>query len=110
LPAGEFQATIAGETALMLAAWSGHSDIIRLLINAGADVNAIGGPLGGTALHSALWEGFESSIEALLEAPNLNLSATGRSGLTAREVARRDGRYEIARMLEEAESERLAQV
>ena len=64
---------LAGETSLMLAAWSGHSDIISLLIKAGADVNAKGGPLGGTALHSALWEGFANSIQALLKAPKSGL-------------------------------------
>jgi uncharacterized protein len=95
---------LEGETALMLAAWSGHSDIIRLLIKAGADVNAKGGPLGGTALHSALWEGFANSIQALLEAPDVDLSQTDRDGLTVKEAARKMGREKIALMLEEAES------
>lgn len=97
-----------GETALMLAAWSGHSDIIGLLIEAGADVNAKGGPLGGTALHSTLWEGFANSIQALLEAPNVDLSETDSSGLTPKEAARKMGREAIALVLEEAESTRMA--
>ena len=92
-----------GETALMLAAWSGYSEIVRLLIEAGANVNAKGGPLGGTALHSALWENFPNSVQALLEAPNLNLGETDSDGLTAKEAARKMGREEIALMLEEAE-------
>jgi ankyrin repeat protein len=104
---GEDSWTLEGETALMLAAWSGHDDIIKLLINAGADVNARGGPVGGTALHSALWEGFASSIQVLLESPNLDLSQTDSSGLTAKEAARKMGREEIALMLEEAESARM---
>lgn len=98
---------LEGETALMLAAWSGHSDIIRLLINADADVNAKGGPLGGTALHSALWEGFANSIQALLEAPKLDMSQTDSSGRTAKEAAREMGREKIARMLEAAEAAHL---
>jgi uncharacterized protein len=98
---------LEGETALMLASWSGHTDIIRLLIKAGADVNAKGGPLGGTALHSALWEGFANSIQILLKAPNLDLSQTDSSGRTAKKAAREMGREEIARMLERAESARL---
>jgi ankyrin repeat protein len=97
-----------GETALMLAAWSGHSDIIRLLIEAGADVNAKGGPLDGTALHAALWEVFANSIQALLEAPELDLSETDGAGLTAKEASREKGREEIAVMLEESEQSRLA--
>jgi ankyrin repeat protein len=99
-----------GETALMLAAWSGHSEIIKLLIKAGADVNAKGGPLGGTALHSALWEGFVNSIRALLETPNIDLNKTDSSGLTPKEASRKMGREEIALMLEEAESGRFARV
>jgi len=105
--AGETGWMLEGETALMLASWSGHTDIIKLLIKAGADVNAKGGPLGGTAIHSALWEGFANSIRALLKAPDLDLSQTDSSGRTAKKAAREMGREEIARMLEAAESVRL---
>ena len=65
--------------------------------------------LRGTAFHAALWEGFQNSIAALLEAQNLDLSQTDSSGLTAKEAARKMGREEIASLLEEAESDRMVE-
>jgi uncharacterized protein len=88
-----------GETAPMLVAWSGYAQIIRVLLAAGADVNAKGGPLNGTTLHSALYEGHAASVEALLEASRINLNEKDGSGKTAKERANENNRTDIARML-----------
>ena len=45
-------------TALMNAAWNGHVQVVKLLIDNGADVNAIDNE-GGTALINASWNGHE---------------------------------------------------
>lgn len=95
-----------GETALMLAAWSGYVGIITFLLAAGADVKAKGGPLGGTALHAALYEGHASAILALLAAPLVNINETDDSGKTVKDRAIENQRTDIVRMLEEFEKTR----
>ena len=94
-----------GRSALMYAAAFGHCEAVEALINAGADVNAVGGPMGGTALHAALWEGFAGAIAALLQAPNIDLKLPNRSGKTPRQFAIELGRIELARLIEEAEAQ-----
>lgn len=93
-----------GETALMLGAWSGYVRVIGLLLAAGADVNAKGGPLGGTALHSALYEGHAGAIEALLQVPSIDINQKDGSGKTPKERAIENQRTDIVRMFEEFES------
>jgi uncharacterized protein len=96
-----------GETALMLAAWSGYVGIINFLLAAGADVNAKGGPLGGTALHSALYEGHAEAIRALLAAPSINIKETNASGKTAKDKAIEIQRADIVDLLEDFEKTRI---
>jgi uncharacterized protein len=90
---------IDDETALMLAAWSGHVKIIETLLEAGADVNAKGGQFGGTALHCALSEAHEAALDVLRQTPGIDLSATNFQGMTVKEQAIAEGKYQIARLL-----------
>jgi len=55
-----------GMTALMFAAWKGHSEIVRLLVRAGANVNAVSNT-GATALVYAANAGSEESVKILLD-------------------------------------------
>src|SRR5215210_8339063 len=55
----------AGVTALHLAACGGHLSVARVLVTAGADVNAVA--RDGTPLSMAVWEGHEELIRLLLE-------------------------------------------
>ena len=54
------------DTPLHLAAWQGHVDIVRLLLDRGADVNARGDG-GRTPLHYAAYWGHLDVVELLIE-------------------------------------------
>ena len=55
-----------GATPLHRAATFGHKEIAELLIDKGADVNAVGGLLGWTPLHSAANGGHKEVAELLI--------------------------------------------
>lgn len=57
---------LEGTTALHLAAYGGHIDVVKFLINAGADVSAFDFP-GLTALHWAAYKGHKDIVSLLLE-------------------------------------------
>jgi len=61
-----------GWTALRWAAFFGHKEIVKLLIQAGADVNAKEYEYGRTALYYAREEGHEEIVQLLLEAGAVN--------------------------------------
>ena len=56
-----------GDTALILAAWYGHADITKVLLEAAADVDATNCD-GNCALNCAAYHGFMSVAELLVEA------------------------------------------
>ena len=84
-------------------------EIVRLLLDAGADVNARIGLMRGTSLHEASYFGFSDIVGAMLSArgqePGLNadLGASGPyNGLTPLHDAIWHGHQEAARVLIEA--------
>ena len=89
-----------GETALMAAAAKGRFEIVELLINAGADVNAKGAG-GITALMRAATEGQVEIVATLLDA-GADVLEVGVDGATAQTLAERNGHTEVAELLREA--------
>lgn len=91
------------QTALIAAAERGRVDVARLLLNAGADVNATD-KYGSTALVSASSAGHADIVKLLIAAgANVNMKTTGTyGGETALMAASENGRTEIVRSLLEA--------
>ncbi len=77
-----------GVTLLSSAALMGHTSIVTLLLEHGADVNAKNGD-GGTALHNAAFLGRAESVKVLL-AHGADVTARNRDGATAMEAATLD--------------------
>jgi uncharacterized protein len=68
-----------GHTALLIAARDGHTEIVRELIQAGADVNAIEPIFGAVPLHKATYHGYLEITQLLANAPNVDLNYQGPS-------------------------------
>lgn len=77
-----------GKTCVHLAAETGSIEILRYLIDAGADINAREGKSGHTALHISIERGNEALANFLLdECPRISLEAVTYAGLTAYQLA-----------------------
>jgi hypothetical protein len=91
----------AGQTALGWASEFGHEQVVRLLLQAGAGVNAAGGGgYSGTALQRASENGHEQVVRLLLEAgADVNAAGGGRYSSTALQQASRGGHEQVVRLL-----------
>ena len=87
-------------TALMLAAGYGHSNVVRVLIEAGADKNAAVQD-GATALMLAAVNGYLEVVQVLLEA-GADKNAALQDGATALMLAAQNGHLEVVRVLLDA--------
>jgi ankyrin repeat protein len=83
-----------------------HTEIMKLLINAGADINieAGGHNHGATPLFSAVWEGDTEAVRLLIDA-KANVNAKQTSGATPLWWAAEHGHTEIVRLLIEAKAD-----
>jgi len=88
----------AGWTALHYAAFSGHEDVLALLIAAGADID-LKAPNGETALMLAARNGHFQTVRVLAGA-RADPSVRSIEGKTALDIAREAGHREIAVFLE----------
>jgi uncharacterized protein len=89
-----------GNTALMLAAYTNRSDIVAVLIRAGATIDARDKELN-TALMKAAWAGAIDPARQLIDA-GADVNAVEMNAMTALMIASFHGRLEVVRLLVES--------
>lgn len=88
-----------GGTALHAAMFQDDLEIVRLLLAAGFDPNAIGPKNGYTPLHDAVWAGNLPAAKLLVEA-GARLDIAGHDGLTPPAKAKKERKKELAAWFE----------
>ena len=91
-------ATEENFTPLLSAAYHGHTEMVRLLIRAGANVNAAETRYGFTPLASAAQYGHAETVELLLDA-GADPTVRVKNGMTAMRLARDHGRTDVVKIL-----------
>jgi ankyrin repeat protein len=88
-----------GDAPLVMAAYLGHDDIVKLLLDAGADVSAVDPGMKATALHAAAYAG-RTGAARLLIAHGIDIDRQGpKNGYTALHDAIWQGHVETARAI-----------
>jgi len=93
-----------GYTALQFAARNGHTDIVALLLQHGADVDAATHGDQDTALHLSTLHGFDDVVQQLLEA-GADIDAQNIDGSTALHIAAEAGDLQLVQLLVGAEAD-----
>ena len=88
-----------GDTPLIMAAHQGHTEILKLLLHAGADVNRQGPVNGYTALHDAIHQNHIDTAMAIIEA-GADVTIKSHEGYTPLEVAKSKKLRELVSLLE----------
>jgi ankyrin repeat protein len=91
-----------GDAPLVMAAYLGHSKIVHLLLEAGADVAAVDPSMKATALHAASYAGRTEAAKLLIDY-GIDIDKQGpRNGYTALHDAIWQNNIDTARVLIEA--------
>ena len=85
----------------MKAADEGNLSLLRLLLEAGADVN-LKDQTGATALMWGSHRGYIDVVKVLLETSNVNLSEKNQSGYTALSLAEYNNYPDVIQLLKKA--------
>jgi ankyrin repeat protein len=92
----------SGGTALHGAMFVKNDPIVLLLITHGYDVNAVGTRNGYTPLHDAVWANYPQGAQILITFGDTDVTIKNKDGLTALDLARKDGKKELIVILEKA--------
>ncbi|KAK1840600.1 Ankyrin repeat domain-containing protein 50-like protein 3 [Colletotrichum chrysophilum] len=87
----------AGRTPLIWGSSEGHDNIVRMLLDKGADVNAQGGRYGN-ALQAASFKGHDKIVQMLLD-KDADVNAQGGDYVNALYIASEEGHDDIVQML-----------
>lgn len=79
-----------GDTLLMLAAYHGHAETVRTLVEKGADVNAIN-DRGQSPIAGAVFKGYEDVVEVLVKEGRADVTAGQPNAVQAAEMFKREG-------------------
>lgn len=91
-----------GDAPLVMAAYLGHTEIVRLLLEAGADVTAVDPGMKATALHAAAYAG-RTEAARLLIAHGIDIDKQGpKNGYTALHDAIWENHADTARVIIDA--------
>jgi uncharacterized protein len=91
-----------GDAPLIIAAYQGYTDIVKLLLEAGADVSVVDPGMKATALHAAAYAGNAEAARLLIE-HGIDIDRQGPyNGYTALHDAIWQNNVEAARVLIEA--------
>jgi ankyrin repeat protein len=88
-----------GGTALHAAMFQKNMEIVKLLLEHGFDVNAIGPQNGYTPLHDAVWADNLEAVKILLD-NGAGTNIKGKDGLTPYAKAKQEARKELVRYFE----------
>jgi ankyrin repeat protein len=87
-------------TALLVAARDGHTEIVSVLLAAGADVNAVEPTFGAVPLHKAVYNGHADITQILVDTPGVDINFQGATnGYTPLHDALWHGFEDCARIL-----------
>ncbi|KAL3878319.1 hypothetical protein ACJMK2_030682 [Sinanodonta woodiana] len=86
-----------GLKCLHLAAFHNNTEVIRILLSGGADINAGDAKSGRTILHWAAESGKDELVDLLLWRKDVDINRETYDGITAFELARTNGHVEIMR-------------
>jgi ankyrin repeat protein len=91
-----------GDAPLVMAAYLGHTEIVRLLLEAGADITAVDPGMKATALHAAAYAGRTEAAKLLIE-HGIDIDKQGpKNGYTALHDAIWENNVDTAKVLIEA--------
>ena len=91
-----------GDAPLIIAAYNGYTEIVKLLLDAGADVGALDPGMKATALHAASYAGHAEAAKLLIEG-GIDIDKQGPyNGYTALHDAVWQNNVDVARVLIDA--------